>query len=131
MFETELKARMSRIFGLPIVRFDLPSETPEQQCIFLRVDSPKVSFRDNRQHARVTGQMRIFANLEKMPYGFFAKRINEADPDDIVDFFFHDIEENSGYYKDIVERAASFVFFFDSQYDPSKGTITSIDLETE
>jgi len=75
--------------------------------------------------------MRIFANLEKMPYGFFAKRINEADPDDIVDFFFHDIEENSGYYKDIVERAASFVFFFDSQYDPSKGTITSIDLETE
>jgi hypothetical protein len=59
-----------------------------------------------------------------------SKKINEASVSDTKDIFFHEFEENAPVYKNIVERTASFVFFYSSQYDPSKGTITSIELET-
>jgi hypothetical protein len=130
MFEKSLKGKLERIFGFKKVTFDHPSESQEQECIFIEVTSSRSSIKDGREISKTTGKLKVFASSEKMPFGFFAKRIKSALESDTKDLFFYDMDENSGYFGSLVERSMSFVYFFDSQYDPNLGTITSITLET-
>ena len=70
----------------------------------------------------------MFGNAEKLPFGFFSKAIKNADDEDTRDLFFFDLENNSRVFRNIVQRGFSFVYFFDSQYDPKVGSITSVDI---
>lgn len=127
MFESTLKQIIKDVFDFDKVTYDAPGESLEQECVFVEVENSRSTIKDGQQLARVTGRLRIFANAEKLPYGYFTKKIDEH-PDKCRDIFFYDIELNAGYIGNLTERSMSFVYFFTSQYDPNQGTITSIEL---
>ncbi len=130
MFEAQLKSQLKNLFGLSKVTYDQVSDaTREQEGVFIEIDKANVRLIDARQIAHVTGQIRVFAQAEKMPYGFLSKRLAEASAADLRGLFFHDFEENKGSFMNIHERAFGFVYLFDSQYDPAVGTLTEINLE--
>ena len=129
MFEADLTEKLQTIFGFKNVSFDLPAETVEQEKLFVAIETCRSHVKDAIIKAKVTGKIHVHVNREKMPYGYFAKRIAEAPGEITSDFFFYDIEENTGRYLNIAERSASFVFFFSTQYNPEVGTMTSINFE--
>lgn len=120
-------ASLKRIFDLDKVTFDNPGESNEQNCMFIQVEKADVRIRDGRQISKSMGTLRVFANADKLPYGFFAKKIAEASPVDTERFFFG-AEENLGTFQNIAERRFSFVFLLDSQYDPALGTISEVNI---
>lgn len=127
MFKAELKDKIQRIFDLGKVTYDLPSSSKEQECAFIEIIKTSDSIQDGRVLSMVTGKLHVFANVEKLPFGYFSKKISASKHADTKAFFFYD-EENKGTYQNIVERDLSFIYFFDSQYDPDVGTINSITL---
>jgi hypothetical protein len=129
MFEKSLKEKFQRIFDLKKATFNLPGESQEQECLFIEIENSRNTIKDGKEIARVTGKIRVFGNQEKIPFGYFSKKIQSAAPADTKDLFFFDFEENAGTFLNIAERSLSFVYFFNSQYDPALGTITSIDIE--
>jgi len=131
VFETELSNKLKTIFGVKKVTYDLPGEAKEQECLFIELESSKNVVKDGRVKAMVSGNAYMIAPNEKMPFGFFSKAIKQADHALTKDLFFSDIEGNAQRYRDLVQRGFSFIYFFDSQYDPAVGTITSVDITIE
>lgn len=135
MFEKSLADKLKRIFDLKKVTFDLPGDAQEQECIFIEVKTSASRVKDKKSTANVTGAVRIFCNSEKMPYGYVTKRIVEAKPEDTKDLFFYDFEENAGQFRNISERSMSFIYLFESQYNPDvgeiEGFITDVQFEGE
>ena len=128
MFENELSEKFKRIFQLNKVSYAEPGESREQECLFVDVSLAKTNFKDRRVFGKVEGQAVFYAQSDKVKFGFFAKQIANADPNDTKDLFFSDFEENSKTYLNLVQRSFSFVYFFNSQYDPDIGTITGIEF---
>jgi hypothetical protein len=128
VFERTLADQLKRIFGVDKVTFDVPGESQEQEGLFVAVDNARFRIKDARQVARVTGTVRIFASLDKMPYGYFARRLAQASAADTAGLFFFDFEENKGTFRNITERSAGFLYLFDSQYDPAIGTLNQVNL---
>lgn len=128
MFKAELKAKLSRIFEFDLQKttFDKPGESQEQEAVFIDVISSMNKISPPTESAKVTGRLHIFANADKLPYGYFSKKIKEADSADTKDLFFFEFEENKGTFRNICERSLSFIYFFEKQYDPEQGEITSI-----
>lgn len=126
MFESQLQDTLQRIFGFKKSRYDDPGESLEQECLFINIESAKVDARDSREHARVQGECFVHANFDKLPYGYFAKRIRAADVSDTRKFFFFEIDENTPIKNNIVRRSFRFIFTYDNQFDPRQGSITSI-----
>lgn len=131
MFESELASKMKQIFKVKKVSYDFPSESREQEALFIEVENVKSSVKDGLIVSMITGNGSMYGSNDKMPFGFFSKCIRQADVTLTKDLFFFDFETNTLRYRDIVERRFGFVYFFNSQYDPAIGTITSIDLEYE
>lgn len=135
MFEKSLQEKFSRIFGIEKVTFDAPTkpgeDKAEQECMFINVETPRFIIRPGIQKAMVTGKCMVRARAEKMPFGFFAKAIQEAGAAETKDLLFFDIEENTPSYRDIVWRAFSFTYFFSSQYDPAVGTLNQLTVNIE
>lgn len=129
MFESALSEKIKNIFDLDKVTFDSPSESREQEGIFIEVENPRIKVGDKYASARVTGKLRIFVQAEKMPFDYLMKKIDAADPDDKADLYFFDIGVSVGRFMNIDERTIGFVFFFRSQYDPNLGTINSVNIE--
>lgn len=119
--------KLTRIFGLKKVTFDRPSDSEEQECVFVNVTKPQIKIIDAREIAKIEGVIHVFANSDKLPFGYFAKRIQRAALEDTRGFFFGP-EENVGTFRNIAERKFDFTFLFDSQYDPALGNITSVNL---
>jgi hypothetical protein len=128
MFEAKLKGQIERIFGIKKVTFDLPGESKEQEGVFIQVETAKTRVKDGKETAHVNGTIHIFAVDAKVPYGFFAKKIDAAESGDKAGLFFFNFEENKGTYRNIVERSVGFQYLFDGQYDPNLGSITSVNL---
>lgn len=131
MFEASLKEKLKRIFDFDKVSFAIPSESQEQEGMFIQVDQVRSSIKDARQVCKVQGKLIVYASNEKLPYGYFSKKIQEAELADTRDLYFYDFEGNAGRYQDISERSLGFIYFFNSQYNPDIGSITSINLEQE
>ncbi len=129
MFEEVLSEKLKKIFSMKKASYNQPGDSHEQGVLFIDVVNARTHIKDALQVARVNGKIRIYAQHEKMPFGFFTKAIAQAEGDQIADLFFYDLEENDSRYQNIVERSASFVFFFSSQYDPDVGTLTSLNLQ--
>lgn len=131
MFEEALKEKFRKVFEVQRVRFDDPGpekESREQETLFVEISECKSKIRDTRQFCRVTGKCIMIAQNDKLPFGYFPKMI-ATHADDTKDLFFHDFEENTRVYGNLVERGFSFVFFFNSQYDPAVGNLNAIDIE--
>ena len=127
MIEKLLLSHLAGIFELDVT-FDRVSESREQERAFVEIREAKVRLKEGRQTASIVGRLRVFAQAEKLPLGFLAKKIEAASLELTRGFYFYDLEENAGTYRNIVERSASFVFLFDSQYDPALGTLNVVNL---
>lgn len=131
MFEKELAEKFKAIFPVKKVTYDVPGESREQDCLFIEVEQPKFTFKDGKAKAMVTGNAVMFGRLEDLTFGFFAKAIAKAPNALTKDLFFSDFEANTQRFRDIVQRGFSFTYFFNSQYDPAIGTITSVTTTVE
>lgn len=131
MFEKQLENQLKAIFGVKKVTYDTPGETAEQDCLFVEVENSWNTFKDGRSLSKVTGNAVLFAQNDKVSFGFFSKAIAKASPSLTRNFAFFDFEENTKRFRNLVQRSFSFVYFFDSQYDPETGSITSVNFTTE
>lgn len=128
MFEKKLAEQLKRIFAFDKITFDRPGESQEQEAVFIEIETARCRIKDKRQIAKVAGKIHVFASLDKLPYGYFIKRISEASLTDTQGLFFYDFEENKGTFRNITERSMSFLYLFDSQYDPAIGIINQVNL---
>lgn len=128
MFEKSLEEKLKGIFGVKKVDFALPSESQEQECLFVSVEDPKFRFKDGYVVCRVTGSCSFFANSDKLPFGYFSACIENADNNLTKDMWFGELEGNERIYRNIVQRTFSFVYFFRSQHDPNIGTLDELDI---
>lgn len=132
MFKNDLLRRVEAIFKMPAT-FDAQSDENEQDKIFIEVQScrPRVSGKDGgRETAKVVGNLIVTSQDQKFSYGYFTKCIERARPSELTrPFFFYDIDSvvTSEGMVNIHERQTTFVFLYDSQYDPSKGELQSLD----
>lgn len=126
MFEKDLSDKLQRIFDLKKVTYSVHSESEEQECLFINVQSSKNVVGDGKFKGRVTGQIIVYGSLDKLPYGYFSKKIAEAKVEDVQNLFFFDFEDNVGTIENICQRTMSFVYLFDMQYNPNMGEITSL-----
>ena len=131
MFEKTLETKLKDIFDVKKVVYDQPGESEEQECIFIEIEQSRNHVKDKRFIARVNGTLTIVGSSEKMPYGFFSKKIDEAKPAVKRDLAFFNLERNTRVFRNIVQRTADFTFFFNGQYDPNIGSITSVTTNIE
>lgn len=127
-FETELKRRFQEIFRLKNTTFSKPGETEEQETLFIQVNesNPKISFK--KEIYRVVGQGIVFAEVEKMPAGYFAKAIQMAPHELTKDFSFLKVDQSQDTFANIVRRSFDFVFLYSRQYDPNQGELTQVEI---
>lgn len=129
MFEKKLAEQVQKIFGISKVSFDTSGDSQEQEGIFIEISQARTRAKPSRQIAHVVGIIHVFAASNKLPYGFFAKAIEAAKPEDKRGFFFYNFEENKGTFRNIAQRSVGFQYLFDSQYDPAIGSIQTVNLQ--
>lgn len=127
--ENSLSQKLKNIFGVPRVTFDLENaDAMEQETLFVQLQQNKSSFGDGVERAKVSGTAFIYAQQKKFPLNFMAKRIKNAEPEDVKPFFFTDLEETDLVFQNLVRRSFSFIYYFSGQYDPDNGMIEEIDF---
>lgn len=131
MFEKSLEARFQAIFEVKKISYNAPGASGEQECLFIEIETARNSIKDGRALSMVTGSAVMNAPNDKLPFGFFSKKIAKAGKDLTKPLFFFDIETNTQRYQNLVQRGFSFVYFFDSQYDPDTGIIESVEFTIE
>ena len=131
MFEASLKNKFKSIFEVKKVTFDDPGDAQEQECLFIEIENARNVIKDDRAKSMVTGSCVLYGNNDKLPFAFFSKKIKEADAALTKDLFFYDIEQNTRTFRNIVARGFSFIYFFDTQYDPDQGTINAVEFIEE
>lgn len=129
--ENELLEKLKKIFAFKKATYDLPGESREQEVLFVTLDQNTGRPIDGRLIGRVEGSAIVFAQNDKMPSGYFSKAIERASAEDLKDFHFVDFEANTKIFQNIVQRGFSFIYFFNSQYDPDKGSIEEINFIQE
>lgn len=136
MFKNDLQKRFERIFGFKKTTYLAPSDKFEQDTLFITVQTARTKVSDaegGRETAKVTGFITVYSQDNRLPFGFFSKRINAADPSDTERLFFFDMEvdkaDSPARLQNIHERSIGFVFLYDSQFDPDKGSLTSLEIE--
>lgn len=94
--------------------------------------------------ARVTGFLTVFSQgvLDetdesagvRLPFGFFAKRIAQANPEDTRPFFFgpeSDVSNSAARFQNLHERQVPFTFLYSAQYDPDRGQLNGLEFNLE
>ena len=131
MFEKKLADDLQAIFNVKKIVYDSPGEAAEQDCLFIEVENSWITVKDKRAMAKVSGSAIMFGQNDKLKFGFFSKAIAQAPKEITKNLFFSDFEENTKRARNLVQRSFSFVYFFDSQYDPETGTITNVTITEE
>lgn len=128
--EEILTSKLQKIFGIRKVTFCLPGEDREQDALFVHVNRNRSSFAKNKMSFNISGEIKLFSQNEKVPYGFFNRKIEQAKKEDKDGFFFHGFDENDPYGpQNLSERKVSFTYLTTTQYDPDKGEINQLQLE--
>lgn len=138
MFKADLQARLERIFQIPKTTYDAPSyDAPEQDTLFIDIAdcvARTSAGAGGRATAKVLGSIVVFSQANRTPFGFFAKRIEQASLDDKRNLFFEreiDIPNSPARLQNLHERRVGFQFLYDAQYDPDRGELTSMTLSLE
>ncbi len=131
MFETSLKSKLVTIFGVPKATFDMVSESREHNCLFISVDRAITWQSFNKATAEVRGSIALYMDSNKLPFGFFMRRLKDADPADHKDLFFFNMDQNEKYFGNLVERSCEFVYFYNAEYNDDFGELTSVTFEDE
>lgn len=135
MFKNDLQRRLCAIFDVKKTTFDAPSDAFEQDTLFVDVTKSTSRMSDlkgGRQTAKVEGTLTMYSQDNRLPFGFFNKRIERAEHKYTDNLFFFDIDvdvdASPARVQNIHERRVGFIFLYDSQYDPDRGSMTSLDL---
>lgn len=131
MFKRDLKEKLTEIFGIKKVTFDAPSESFEQDALFVDIASAPVRVIDARSTAKVSGSLTVYSKQEGLPFGFFHKRIAGADWALTKNFFFEaeqDISSSPARTVNISERRMGFLYLYSAQHDPNQGELTSLEI---
>lgn len=132
-----MEEKLGKIFGFRKTTYDQPSVnastgTFEQDTLFIQVDECNSSVKEGKATAKVSGSLTVFAQMDKMPFGYFNKRIQQADHELTRKFFFFDIDLNPvsspARIQNITERRVRFVYLYSGQYDPEHGELTSLEI---
>ncbi len=134
MFRSDLERRLKSIFGFSKVSFDAPSDAYEQDTLFIEIEQCKSNTSAKGiASAYVAGHFTTFSQVGKMPYGFYNKKIKEADAELTRAIFIFDADQNvlssNARFQNVEERRTRFVFLYSAQYDPNQGSLTSLELE--
>lgn len=135
MFREEVADALTTIFGLKRTTFDAPSMDSsgsfEQDTLFIQIDEAPFRVTEGKAHAKVLGTLIVFSQIEKLPFGFFSRRINMAPYALTKNFYFFDIDtvpaNSPARIQNIAERRVRFVYLYSAQYDPEHGSITSLE----
>lgn len=129
MFKKALEQKLKTIFGVTKVSFDMPAEDAEElDVMFIRVTNVTSKVTKGVETARVTGTFSIAGASNKVPFGFFSKKIYKASPEDTKEFFFYNFDDNEKIIGNVIEMNCSFIYFYNSQYDPSVGQMNEVAL---
>jgi hypothetical protein len=131
VFRDDILKSIHQIFGFKKTTFDAPSDSFEQDTCFVNIERSNTRASSKVIYAKARGHLTVYSQANKLTFGYFNKRIEKADPELTKKFFFFDIDidiENSpSRVQNIHERRVSFDYFFSGQYDPNKGSLTTID----
>ena len=134
MFRKELDRRLQAIFDFSKTTYLAPSESYEQDTLFIEIHRalPNTSAASKTQRARVHGAIVVYSQGNRLPYGFFNKRLEQADPALRRGLMFYetdiDVADSPARLQNIHERRANFLFLYDSEYDPNQGSLTSVNF---
>lgn len=135
MFEAELKEKLHRIFGMRKTTYDVPSESFEQDTLFIQVDQSINRPSEGMIFSKVVGELIVFSKTGAMPFGYMSKAIEKAKLEDKKNLFFYEVDRNiessPARMIDLVERRTSFQFLYKGQYDPRQGSLTELELKGE
>lgn len=129
MIEAKLQSLFEKIFDFKKTTFNAPSDSQEQECLFIEIDTVRTNVKDNTVESKVTGKASVYAPSDKLPVMYLAQKIRAANPSLTKDLFFYDFEQNFPMEVNIVKRGFGFVYLFSGQYDPHNDNIESIDIE--
>lgn len=131
-----MKNKLEQIFALKKTTFDAPSQNAstgsfEQDVLFIEIEEAPCIAKNGKITARVTGSLVVYAQVDKLPYGYFQKRIQLAGHELTKDFFFFNVDLNPpnspAKVQNISERRVRFVYLYESQFDPEHGELTSLE----
>lgn len=133
MFRAELKERLSAIFQVPKVTFEAPSESFEQDTLFVDILSAPARFSSGTYaFAKVSGTLTIYSQENKLPFGFFGRKIEQAAKEQTNPLFFFDVDidvpTSPARMINLHERRCSFIFLYKAQYDPNQGELTELEF---
>lgn len=128
MFEDSLKNIFEEIFKIKKVTYDLPGETIEQDVLFITINQAKTQIKDGKELSRVEGSCFIYSQRERLKFGYLDKMIQKADPLYTKNIFFFNLDTNEKTYQNLIQRGFDFMYFYKNQYDPVKGSITSVNF---
>jgi hypothetical protein len=134
VFRKQLKSSLQEIFGISKTTFDAPSDKFEQDTLFIEVAESPSSVGSGIEKAKVTGFLTVYAQEEKLPFGFFNKKIMAASPTLTKKFFFgteQNVATSPARTQNITERRMDFLFLYSSQYDPNLGELTQVNFCNE
>jgi hypothetical protein len=131
MFKRELKDKLIKIFGIPKTTYDDPSDSYEQDTLFVSVSDANPRISSDTVSFEVKGTLTIYCQREKLQYGFFSRAIERASLF-TGRFFFSNIDtdiENSGArMNNIHELRCNFIYLYSGKFDPARGEITSVEF---
>lgn len=129
MFNRELVSKFEAIFGVPVT-FNAPGESYEQDKLFIEITDVITRAGQGRVNSKITGSLAMFAQMEKLTYGFFSKKVSLAANDLTKNLFLFDVDREAlnspARLINISERRTSFVYLYSAQYDPNHGSLTGI-----
>lgn len=88
-----------------------------------------------RETSTVTGSIVVFSQDNALPFGFFNKKIEQADKEFTNGLCFMnmdvDVITSPARIQNIHERRCDFIFLYDSQYDPNRGEMNQLNINVE
>ena len=129
--------KLVQIFAFKKTSYNAPSVNSstgsfEQDVLFIEVNECRTRAGYGRVTAEVMGSIVTFSQMDKLPFGYFQKRIQLADHSHTKDFFFFDVDLNPvnspARMQNITERRLRFVYLYESQFDPEHGELTSLEI---
>ena len=132
MFRNDLKTKLENIFGFKKTTYDAPSDQFEQDVLFISISNCFGRISGESALMKIAGSITVYSQDDKLPYGFFQRKLEKADPEYSKDLFFTnfdtDLDNSPARTMNIHERKCDFVFLYKQQVDPNKGKLTSLEI---
>jgi hypothetical protein len=130
LFKKELQRKLEQIFQLQKTTFDTPSDSFEQDTLFIQISNTKQRISDKQIHFRVSGNLTVYSRKSAFPFGFFNTKLDQVKDSALRKGFYlvnGDNEiDSAASFVDVHERRTGFVFTYSAQYDPNQGQMTSL-----